>query len=129
MWSRKPTPVEIFASPPSRSRRRLTLVSLVSRLISAVRDMPLVLCSRFDGVGVQREALGAGQCSDRRSQSPGRLLRDLDGRDPAPEGIRSERSLEASGPAGGKNVVGAGGVVAEGSRAALTDEDAAGRRD
>src|SRR4029450_6832202 len=39
MWLRKPTPVETFASPPSRSRRRLTFVSFVSRLISAVRPM------------------------------------------------------------------------------------------
>ena len=36
---------------------------------------------------------------------------------------------EAPGAAGGKNVVRAGGVVAEGGRAALTDEDAAGGRD
>ena len=64
-----------------------------------------------------------------RSQSPGRFLRHLDGRDPAPEGIRPERPLEAPGPAGGKNVVRASGVVAEGSRAALTHEDATGGRD
>src|SRR6266545_6349928 len=114
MWSRNPTPVEALASPPSRSSRSLTLVSFVSRLISAVRLMSLFLCPLLGRVRVQREALGAGQCSDRRGEPPGRLLRDLDRRDPAPEGARAERSLEPAGPAGGQHVVRARRVVAEG---------------
>src|SRR4051812_1631288 len=128
MWSRKPTPVETFASPPSRSSRRLTLVSLVSRLISAVRAIPLVLCSRLGRLRVQREALGAGQCSDHRRERPGRVLRDLDGRDAPPEDARTERALEATGTAGGQHVVRARRVVAEGRGAALADEHATGGR-
>src|SRR4051794_22855338 len=125
MWSRKPTLVEIFDSPPSRSSRRRICVSFVSRLISAVRLISLFLRACLDGIGVNREALGAGQRSDRRGERPGRLLRDRDRRDPPPEDSGTERPLETPGAAGGKHVVRTRGVVAEGRRATLADEDAA----
>ena len=78
---------------------------------------------------MQREALGAGQCSDRRGELPGGLLCEIDRRDAAPEDVRSQWPLESAGAARRKDVVRPGGVVAERSGPALADEHAArGRR-
>ena len=140
MWSRNPTPVETCASPPSRSSRKLTSVSLVSRfdlcgraIVLASPHTRVVLLrlrapSHARGLRVERESLGAGQMSRRAAPAPGRPAgmarrRVRAGRRPGPSG-----TLEAAGAACGQHVVGACGVVAEGGRRRPPDEDAAGGR-
>src|SRR3954453_19223426 len=126
MWSKNPTPVRRAPWPlPSRARLSRMLVSLVVRATSAARGVSVITAivshARLHRLGVDHEPLGSG---DRRAGGGQRGCGAGGGPPPpGPERGRREPAGEARRSGGGKDVVGAGDVVAEGGAAARSHED------
>src|SRR5699024_2102298 len=64
MWSKKPMPVSILRSPPSRSRVSAMSVSLVLRLISAFRMSLVLRKAHRDRIGVRIQMLALSERDD-----------------------------------------------------------------